>query len=64
MKFNLPHSYSKCQGVKQVGKRVSFSVKQQGCGLDLFDFVLTSLAFFFFLKKIYVKIVELENCYK
>lgn len=63
MKFNLRHSYSKCQRAKQVGKRVSLSVKQQSCGLDLLNFVLTSLAFFFF-KTLCVKVVELGNCYE
>lgn len=46
MKFNLLHSYSKCQGAKQVGKGVNLSVKEQSCGLDLFNFVLTLLVFF------------------
>lgn len=38
-------------------------MKQQSCGLDLFNFVLTSLVLFKKTKQ-NIKIVELENCYK
>lgn len=63
MKFNLLHSYSKCHGAKQVGKRVNLSVKEQSCGLGFFNFVLTLLVFFPPLKKICVKTVEQKSCY-
>lgn len=50
------------RGPSKLG-RESISVKQQNCGLGFMIFVLTSLVSLS-KKKICIKIVELENCYK